>query len=120
MNEPFVTVEDSEPVFAIDFDWEEIERSEGAVRQAMRGGDVDVASETVSMLVAICGEGVHKVRRIHRRASMVGIRFLCASLIMRPGQINEKSVLDLSKTLGVSPQYIRRVITEIRAKTIRR
>ena len=116
MNDPFPTVEDSHPVLAIDFDWDEIDRNEGEVRQAMRGGDVDVASETVSMLVAICGEGVHKVRVVKRRASTVGIRFLCASLLMRPGQIKPKKVSELSKTLGVSEQHLYRVIALLRSR----
>ena len=119
MNEPFLTVEDSHPVLAIDFDWEKIERSEGAVKQAMRGGDVDVASETVSMLVAICGEGMHKVSVVKRRASTVGIRFLCASLLMRPGQIKPKKVSELAKTLGVSEQHVYRVIAFLKRRMIR-
>lgn len=119
MNDPFVTVEDSHPVLAIDFDWDEVARNERGEPIARSQEAANAASETVSLLVAICGEGVHKVKHVKGRAATVGIKFLCASLLMRPGQIKPGTVAQLAKTLGVTERRIWQVMASIRSNIAR-
>jgi len=123
MNDPFLAFERSadgetvETVLAADFDWDALEeRMREKPQEIAREIAEASAIQTLTRLLNICGEGIMSIDRVDRRASKVGVSFLCACMVIRRGQIPPETTAQLAKTLGVSQQHIRHTIGHIRRK----
>lgn len=123
MNDPFLGFErpiDSDevnPVLACGFDWEELdrvleERQPSASREIANAAAADV----ITKLVQICGDGVSRIKRKDRKASRIGVTFICACAILRRGQIDNESITAMADAIGVSRQYMWRAMVAVRKK----
>lgn len=125
MNDPFLAfehnpdTEESEKILAAGFDWEDLERRletdpdpKEVIAQARAEGNM----EMLSKIVAICAEGMLDISKAGKRAEAAGIRLICVSAALRPGQAVEKSAACIAQMTGMTDRHIRRVLAEVTAK----
>ena len=125
MNDPFLAFEnnpdseESEKILARGFDWSELERRletatdpAEVIAQARAEGNM----EMLSKIVAICAEGVMDVSNPGKRCEVIGLRLLCATALIRPGQAVERSTATLAKITRMHVRRIQQVMKELRPK----
>ena len=111
--------EESEKILAQGFDWSELERRletdpdpAEVIAQARAEGNM----EMLSKIVAICAEGVMEIPQEGKRVEVIGLRLLCASALLRPGQAVEKSSSTLAKVTGLTYRRINQVLKQVRVR----